>query len=97
MRCHLFGARPAARAYRSSFYIGLICFLYGPTRLFMDVFRHPDTDTRYLGLTPAQYGSVLIFLIGVTILIKQRNTTPARVLTGFNIKKGDETGDQAEA
>jgi phosphatidylglycerol:prolipoprotein diacylglycerol transferase len=79
------------------FYIGLICLLYGPTRLFMDVFRHPDTDARYFGLTPAQYGSMLIFLIGVTILIKQRNTTPARVLTGFNIKKGAEKGDEAEA
>lgn len=63
------------------FYIGLLCASYGPTRLLLDAFRHPATDARYFGLTPAQYGSMVIGLIGVYILWSQRNTTPIRVLT----------------
>jgi len=79
------------------FYVGMICFLYGPTRLAMDAFRHPDTDARYLGLTPAQYGSVLICLIGLTILVKQRNTTPVRVLTGGKRVPDSEADASADA
>jgi phosphatidylglycerol:prolipoprotein diacylglycerol transferase len=62
------------------FYIGLMCTLYGPFRLFLDTFRHPATDARYFGLTPAQYGSIVIGLIGITILIRNRNTTPIKVM-----------------
>lgn len=64
------------------FYIGLLCAVYGPFRLFLDSMRHPDIDTRYFGLTPAQYGSVVIGLIGVYLLVRFRNTTPTRILTG---------------
>ncbi|MFT4974610.1 MAG: phosphatidylglycerol:prolipoprotein diacylglycerol transferase [Myxococcota bacterium] len=63
------------------FYIGLLCVAYGPFRLFLDAFRHPATDVRYFGLTPAQYGSVVIGLIGVYILYSQRKTTPIQVLS----------------
>jgi len=63
------------------FYVGLLCVAYGPFRLFLDAFRHPATDARYFGLTPAQYGSILIGLIGVTLLVRQRGSTPIRELT----------------
>ena len=62
------------------FFIGVMCLLYGPMRLFMDIFRSPVTDTRYLGLTPAQYGSVALTAIGVWILYSRRNKTPVREL-----------------
>ena len=62
------------------FYIGMMCALYGPFRLLLDVFRHPATDARYFGLTPAQYGSVIIGLIGIMILVRNRNTTPIQVM-----------------
>jgi len=63
------------------FYMGLICAVYGPTRLMMDVFRHPNIDTRYWIFTPAQYGSMLLFLIGVTVLYRNHKKTPVRLLT----------------
>jgi phosphatidylglycerol---prolipoprotein diacylglyceryl transferase len=47
----------------------IIVFLgwYGVVRFYLDFFRATDgsiVDTRYLGLTPAQYGSILMVLLG---------------------------------
>ncbi len=49
-------------------FFGWWCVSYGPCRLALDFLRHPSGDTRYLGLTPAQYGSVLLLVIGVVVL-----------------------------
>lgn len=62
------------------FYLGWLTTLYGPVRFVMDFVRHPDTDARYLGLTPAQYGSVVFTLLGAYLLYRQWNTTPVREL-----------------
>jgi hypothetical protein len=44
----------------------------------MDFLRHPDgVDTRYLGLTPAQYGSLLVTGLGVMILATRKAVPPA--------------------
>jgi hypothetical protein len=44
----------------------------------MDFLRHPDgVDTRYLGLTPAQYGSLLVTGLGVAILATRKAAPPA--------------------
>lgn len=64
------------------FFIGLVCVAYGPVRLVLDIFRHPSTDTRYLGFTPAQYLSVLLTLIGVAVLVRNRGKAPVRVVEG---------------
>lgn len=58
------------------FYVGALFLSYGPVRLVMDAFRHTTTDTRYFGLTPAQYLSVAMGLIGVWILWSKRGETP---------------------
>lgn len=57
-------------------YVGLLAAIYGPSRLAMDYFRNPSVDTRYLGLTPAQYGSIALFAIGLWILRRQSGKTP---------------------
>jgi phosphatidylglycerol:prolipoprotein diacylglycerol transferase len=49
------------------FYCAAFLLSYGPTRLLMDAFRHPDGDTRYLGVTPAQIGSILMIAGGIWI------------------------------
>lgn len=52
---------------RRGFYVGLIPILYAPARFTFDFFRVPydlGGDARYLGLTPAQYFSIAIFVIG---------------------------------
>lgn len=61
------------------FFVGLLFAVYGPVRLVMDVFRHTTTDTRYFGLTPAQYLSVAMGLLGVWILWSKRKETPIKL------------------
>lgn len=60
------------------FFVGMMFLSYGPCRLLMDVFRHPSTDTRYLGLTPAQYLSVGMALVGAWILFANRDKPPVK-------------------
>lgn len=60
------------------FVFGWLLVTYGPTRLLLDILRHPAGDARYLGLTPAQYLSMVVFLVGVVVLWRHRNTPPMR-------------------
>ena len=48
--------------------VGLACLWYGPARFLLDFLRHPAADARYAGLTPAQYGSLALALIGLWLL-----------------------------
>ena len=68
------------------FYVGWMCLSYGFFRVFLDIFRHPDGDPRWFGYTPAQYGSVLMFLLGLKIIHSRRKFTPLH---------GDWTPDEA--
>jgi phosphatidylglycerol:prolipoprotein diacylglycerol transferase len=45
------------------FYLALLPILYAPGRFFLDFLRHDDA--RYFGLTPAHYGSIVLFIVGV--------------------------------
>lgn len=58
------------------FYIGMMALLYGPWRFVADFFRHSETDTRYFGLTPAQYGSIMVSLIGAALLALRKDVPP---------------------
>jgi phosphatidylglycerol:prolipoprotein diacylglycerol transferase len=60
------------------FYVGLLAATYGPMRFCLDFFRNPGgPDVRYFGLTPAQYGCIVVSLLGVWILAV-RSRTPVR-------------------
>jgi phosphatidylglycerol:prolipoprotein diacylglycerol transferase len=61
------------------FFVSLVIMAYGPFRFFLDVLR--QDDTRYYALTPAQYGSVLLTLVGVGVYMRQRGKPPIRVET----------------
>jgi phosphatidylglycerol:prolipoprotein diacylglycerol transferase len=50
------------------FYVGWIALLYGPFRFALDFARTSPVDVRYAGLTPAQYGSIVVTLLGAWIL-----------------------------
>ena len=52
-------------------YAPLLGTAYGFVRFFMDFLRPEWTDVRYLGLTPAQYWSVIFFVVFGAILIRQ--------------------------
>ncbi len=60
----------------SGFYMAVLYISYGVSRFFMDVLRHPDSDTRYAGFTPAQYLTGVLVIIGVAIWVKRKDTEP---------------------
>jgi phosphatidylglycerol:prolipoprotein diacylglycerol transferase len=52
-------------------YVTLICLFYAPCRFVLDFLRATDVrgaDPRYGGLTPGQYGSILVLLAGLGLL-----------------------------
>lgn len=60
------GRKPRA----PGFFVALLAIVYTPFRFAIDYLR--IRDARYLGLTPAQYGAVAAFLLGVWILRRGR-------------------------
>ncbi len=52
----------------SGFYLGLFFTLYAPVRFGLDFLR--VGETRYLGLTPAQYACGLALLAGLAVLLR---------------------------
>lgn len=58
----------------TGFYVGLLPTMYGPYRFLSDFVRSSPIDVRYLGLTPAQYGSILLTAVGLWILYTRSRT-----------------------
>ena len=61
------------------FYLAMIPIVYAPYRVFFDSLR--TADTRYAGLTPAQYGAMILFGVGFSVLLFQRKKRPVREMT----------------
>jgi phosphatidylglycerol:prolipoprotein diacylglycerol transferase len=58
---------------RPGFFLGLFCATYAPIRFFMDFLRNTDmadADVRWAGLTPAQYGMIVLTIVGVVLVRK---------------------------
>ena len=56
-------------------YVVATALAYPPVRFAMDFLRIPQSeggDTRYLGLTPAQYGCIALFLFGFAMIFYMR-------------------------
>lgn len=54
---------------------GFLCAAYAIARFFFDFLRSTDlagSDMRYAGLTPAQYGSLLLFAFGIYGVVRSR-------------------------
>jgi len=65
---------------KPGFYVGLLAVAYAPCRFLLDFLRAPVSeggDIRYAGLTPAQYGSVLLLVAGVLVLRRVRRSEAA--------------------
>jgi phosphatidylglycerol:prolipoprotein diacylglycerol transferase len=67
---------------KPGFYVGWLAVLYAPCRFFFDFLRLPASeggDIRYAGLTPAQYGSVLLLIAGALVLrrVARSNLSPS--------------------
>ena len=60
------------------FYLALWAVLYAPVRFSLDFLRNDDlsfADVRWSGLTPAQYGAIVMFLAGLAVIGKLRRET----------------------
>ena len=56
---------------RNGFFIALWCAMYAPARLGMDFLRNSDltsADVRWIGLTPAQWGSIAMAVAGLAVM-----------------------------
>ncbi len=56
---------------RRGLYLALLPILYAPVRFGLDFLRAtdvPEADPRFLGLTPAHYGAVLLLAMGLSML-----------------------------
>jgi phosphatidylglycerol:prolipoprotein diacylglycerol transferase len=61
------------------FFIAVLPVLYAPARFTFDFFRVPQDmggDIRYLGLTPAQYFSIGVFIAGCVVAYRIRKNKP---------------------
>ena len=59
------------RRVQPGFFLALFCTTYAPIRFFMDFLRNTDleqADVRWGGLTPAQYGMLLMTGAGIVLL-----------------------------
>lgn len=77
---------------KAGLYLALECLLYAPVRLFFDALRATDTagaDPRFLGLTPAQYASILLVFVGLAILWRVRKE-PAPTLATATAATGED-------
>lgn len=57
-------------------YVVVTALAYPPVRFAMDFLRLPENeggDTRYAGLTPAQYGCIALFVFGLAMIVYLRN------------------------
>jgi phosphatidylglycerol:prolipoprotein diacylglycerol transferase len=73
--------RPSKRM-PAGFIIVLTGVLYAPVRFFLDFLRPEDTDPRYLGLTFAQWSSILVFGVAVYAASRILKTgVPAETVT----------------
>ncbi len=76
---HVLDRKPRA----PGFFMTLMCLFYGPYRFLSDFLRHPLTDERYFGLTPAQYFAIGLTILGIVLFRATRGGTPVRpVATG---------------
>ena len=65
-----------AKPLRHSSFAMLFCLLYAPARFCFDFLRNADlknADIRWAGLTPAQYGSILLFVSGLVLWARLKN------------------------
>jgi phosphatidylglycerol:prolipoprotein diacylglycerol transferase len=56
------------------YFVGMLALLYAPVRFLLDTLR--IADARYFGATPAQYGAVLLGLVGVALLVRAHGRAP---------------------
>lgn len=78
-------------------YPALLGVTYGPARFAMDFLRPETTDARYFGFTPAQYWSVVFFLISLYFLFRFLRSDRDRYWTVEGARRREQEGEQGGA
>lgn len=63
------------KEYKKHLFVSAAVLYYGVSRFFLDFLRATDVfgaDARYVGLTPAQYGSVLLVIVWLGLLARKK-------------------------
>jgi phosphatidylglycerol:prolipoprotein diacylglycerol transferase len=65
---------------RPGFLMGVFVLAYGPTRFLLDFLRArgPSGDARYFGLTPGQYGALVLIALGIWLIAQGKDKVPYR-------------------
>lgn len=61
------------RPFRPGLFLALFAALYAPIRFVLDFLRNEDLehpDVRWSGLTPAQWGMILLFAVAVALIVR---------------------------
>jgi phosphatidylglycerol---prolipoprotein diacylglyceryl transferase len=61
---------------RPGWFVGFVAVTYAVPRFFLDSLRREVVDPRYFALTPAQWGCVATFAIGLALLVYTRRGEP---------------------
>ncbi len=65
---------------RPGFFLALWCVIYAPARFCFDFLRNTDlknADVRWYGLTPAQYGCIIMAVAGAALIVHLRRPDAA--------------------
>lgn len=92
--------RFATQPRRAGAVTGLLCVLYAPMRFPLDALRATDiagADARYFGLTPAQWLSVGLFVLGAYLLYWSRTQPVIGKLPPKSVETRPVDGDGREA
>ena len=68
------------RPNRPGLFTAIFAAMYAPIRFMLDFLRNTDlnnADTRYAGLTPAQYGMIMMFVAAVAMIVWLLRSNPA--------------------
>jgi phosphatidylglycerol:prolipoprotein diacylglycerol transferase len=79
-------------------YVVATALAYSPVRFAMDFLRIPQSergDTRYLSLTPAQYGCIALFLFGVVMVFYMRRLRERGIEPGDAVRAPPAAPDEA--
>lgn len=63
------------KPFKPGTHVAMLAMLYGPIRVVLDFLRNydlPGADTRYAGLTFAQYGAITMTIAGAAVLVWMR-------------------------
>jgi len=80
--------------------LAVLALGYGAARFALDFLRARDVayaDARYLGLTPAQYASVLLVVYGVVELVRQRSGRSAMSNSSPEANRGRQAQSASDA